>query len=288
VRLDGLAREHAQEGTTCYGCHQFLDPMREYFARNFSFQYHRGNRAGNTTPSFAFHGVVHDAGTLGDFASTLAKHPDFAPGWVQKLCYWANSQACDRNAPEFERVTKAFVASGFKFKTLLVELLSSPLVTHASAHEGEPDAFVSITRKQHLCQLLSVRLGIDDACAEARSFAGLIPEDDYSRGSAEPVQTAVTGLFHYAAAEKLCSRLAGVLVGPAERMRFPVSAPEAALDAFVADLMGLDAKNPRAATTRAQLASHYERARAQTNAQAALRSAFVLACMAPEVMAVGL
>ena len=288
VRLDGLAREHAEPGTTCYGCHQFLDPMREYFARNFSFQYRRGNTAGNITPSFAFHGVVHDAGSLGDFASTLAKHPDFAPGWVQKLCYWANSQACDRNDPEFTRVTQAFVASGFKFKTLLVELLSSPLVTYATAGAGEAQAFVSITRKQHLCQLLSVRLGISDACAEARNFAGLIPEDDFSRGSAEPVQTAVTGLFHYAAAEKLCARLAGVLVGAGESFRFPVSAPEAALDTFVTDLMGFGPGHPRAAATRAQLGSHYERATAQTNAQAALRSAFVLACMAPEVMAVGL
>ena len=241
------------------------------------------------TPSFAFHGAVHDGGTLFDFASTLAAHPDFATGWVQKLCYWANSQACDQADPEFRRVTQAFVASGYKFKRLLVELLSSPLVTYAetSEHPGAAAPFVSITRKQHLCQLLSTRLGVDDACREARAFAGLIPEDDFSRGSAEPVQTAVTGLFHYAAAEKLCVRLAGVLVG-GDGLRFSVSEPDRALDAFVADLMGLDAGHPRAATVRAQLASHYERAKADTNAQAALRSAFVIACMAPEVMAVGL
>ncbi len=29
VRLDGLPTEHAAPTTTCYGCHQFLDPMRQ-------------------------------------------------------------------------------------------------------------------------------------------------------------------------------------------------------------------------------------------------------------------
>ena len=41
VRLDGLASEHAAPGTTCYGCHQFLDPMREYFAQSYSFSFQR-------------------------------------------------------------------------------------------------------------------------------------------------------------------------------------------------------------------------------------------------------
>jgi hypothetical protein len=290
VRLDGLAKAHAKPGTTCYGCHQFLDPMREYFTRNYSFGYHRAERLGTITPSFAFHGKVHDGGTLTDFAATLAGHPDFAPAWVQKLCYWANSQACDKADPEFQRIAQAFAANGYKFKELVVELFSSRLVTFSAPSESEaaPGPFVSITRKQHLCQLLSVRLGIEDACQEARNFAGLIPEDDVSRGSAEPVQTGVTGLFHYAAAEKLCTRLASVLVGTGDGMHFSVSDPEHALDAFVSDLMGFGPTDARALGARAQLASHYERAKAQTNAQAGLRSAFVIACMAPEVMAVGL
>ena len=290
VRLDGLAAEHAAPGTTCYGCHQFLDPMREYFAQSFSFSYQRPEKPSTITPSFAFQGYVHDGGAIEDFAQTLADHPGFARGWTQKLCYWANSQACSESDPEFQRVAKAFADSKFDFKTLLVELLSSPLVTGAAYADSfkKNTPFVSITRKQHLCQALSTRLGVEDACGVAASFAGLVPEDDFSRGAAEPVQTAVTGLFHYAAAEKLCSRLATKLVGTGATMTFPPSAPDAALDVFVEKLMGLGAGHPRHDSVRQSLGEHFATAKASSNALTALRSAFVVACVSPEVQAVGL
>lgn len=287
VRLDGLATEHSQPGTACYGCHQFLDPMREYFAQGFSYTYQRPEEPGAVTPSFAFQGYTHDGGDLSDFARTLADHPDFAGAWAQKLCYWANSQACSEKDPEFKRIAQVFADSGFRFKTLLVELLSSPLVTGAAVSEtartSEP--FVSITRKQHLCQLLDARLGVPDNCRVAANFAGLVPEDEFSRGSAEPVQTAVTGLFHYAAAEKLCTRLASKLVG---KPPFPAKAPEEALDALVAKLMGLDAGNPRHDAVRASLGEHYRAAKARASTTVALQSAFIVACVSPEVQALGL
>jgi hypothetical protein len=116
----------------------------------------------------------------------------------------------------------------------------------------------------------------------------LVPEDDFSRGAAEPVQTAVTGLFHYAAAEKLCSRLATRLVGTGTGMVFPPTAPDAALDAFVENLMGLDKENARHDRVRQSLGEHFATAKATTNALTALRSAFVVACVSPEVQAVGL
>jgi hypothetical protein len=290
ARLDGLAEEHAAPGTTCYGCHQFLDPMRSYFSQRFSFNYQRPEQPSQLTASFAFQGYVHDAGGIEDFASSLIDHPQFAAGWTQKLCYWANSQPCAENDPEFSRVAQAFVSSGFSFKQLLVELMSSPLVTGATFTETyrHAEPFVSITRKQHLCQLLDARLAVPDACGVAASFAGLVPEDDFSRGAAEPVQTSVTGLFHYAAVEKLCFRLATKLVGSAEGMRFPVSAPQAALDTFVDDLMGLGAGHPRRDQVRANLGLHFENATTMTNTLTALRSAFIVACVSPEVQAVGL
>jgi hypothetical protein len=290
VRLDGLAQEHAKPGTTCYGCHQFLDPMREYFAQSFSYSFQRPEQPSDITPSFAFQGYVHDAGTVGDFAQSLADHPGFAQGWTQKLCYWANSQACSEKDPEFVRVAQAFADSGFDFKLLLTELLSSPLVTGKTKIDSFASnvPFVSITRKQHLCQLLDTRLGVPDACGVATAFAGLVPEDDFSRGSAEPVQTAVTGLFHYAAAEKLCARLATRLVGTGTGMIFPPTQPDAALDAFVEKLMGLDEANPRHDSVRQSLGEHFTTAKASTNALTALRSAFVVACVSPEVQAVGL
>lgn len=288
--LTGLAREHAAPGTACYGCHQFLDPMRVYFSRSFSFSYQRPEKPSQLEASFAFQGYVHDGGDIADFASSLVDHPDFANGWTQKLCYWANSQPCSDKDPEFLRVAQTFRDSGYDFKGLLVELLSSPLVTGQAFTETyrATEPLVSITRKQHLCQLLDARLGVPDACAVATSFAGLVPEDDFSRGSAEPVQTAVTGLFHYAAAEKLCSRLATRLVGNTDGIRFPASAPEPALDAFVNDLMGLAEGHPRHEGARKSLGEHYASAKDQSNALTALRSAFIVACVSPEVQAVGL
>lgn len=290
VRLDGLAAEHAAPDTTCYGCHQFLDPMREYFAQGFSFSFQRPEQPSTITPSFAFQGYVHDGGNMTDFAQTLADHPGFAAGWTQKLCYWANSQACSEKDPEFVRVAQAFADSQFDFKTLLLELLRSPLVTGAKFTDSSSTSppFVSITRKQHLCQLLSTRLGVADACGVATSFAGLVPEDDFSRGSAEPVQTAVTGLFHYAAAEKLCAKLATKLVGSGANMPFLPTAPEAALDTFVEKLMGLDPGHPRHDAVRASLGEHFQTAKTSSNALTALRSAFIVACVSPEVQAVGL
>jgi hypothetical protein len=290
VRLDGLAKEHAASGTACYGCHQFLDPMRSYFAHSFSYTFQRADELGQLTPSFAFHGYVHDGGQLDDFAQALAEHPGFAMGWTQKLCFWANSQPCSEKDPETMRVAQVFADSGFDLKALLVELLSSPLVTGAQdvATFRDTPPFVSITRKQHLCRLLDTRLGVVDACGVAAGFAGLVPEDEFSRGAAEPVQTAVTGLFHYAAVEKLCSRLATKLVGGAANMPLQASQPEVVLDTLVEELMGLAPGNARRDGVRAKLAQHYAEAKESTNQQTALRSAFVVACVSPEVQAVGL
>ena len=136
VRLDGLAGDHAAPGTTCYGCHLFLDPMREYFAQSFSYSFQRPETESTITPSFAFQGDTHDGGDITDFAATLASHPDFATGWTQKLCYWANSQACDDKDPEFLRVAKVFTDSKLNFKTLLLELMSSPLVDRRQGHSN--------------------------------------------------------------------------------------------------------------------------------------------------------
>ncbi len=290
VRLDGLASEHAAPGTTCYGCHQFLDPMREYFAQGFSYSFQRPEQPSTVTPSFAFQGYVKDGGNMDDFATALVDHPGFASGWTQKLCYWANSQPCSEKDPEFTRVARAFTDSHFNFKTLLVELLSSPLVTGAAFAESfrSNAPFVSITRKQHLCQLLTTRLGVPDPCGVAASFAGLVPEDEFSRGAAEPVQTAVTGLFHYAAVEKLCSRLSTKLVGAGSAIPFQTAQPEVALDAFVEKLMGLGIGHPRHDEVRATLGEHFQTAKTTTNALTALRSAFIVACVSPEVQAVGL
>jgi hypothetical protein len=265
--------------------------MREYFAREYSFAYQVPDSPSTVTPSFAFKGVVHDGGDIDDFTETLAGHPRFPTGWLQKLCFWANSQPCDTADPEFVRVAAAFVDSGYDFKTLLVELMSSPLVTGASYVDtfASAEPFVSITRKQHLCQLLDARLGVADACGVASLFAGLVPEDEFARGSPEPVQTAVTGLFHFAASEHLCSKLASKLVGNAPASRFQLSDPAAVIAELTGSLMGLAPGHSRHDATRSELQGHFDAVVANGNTELeALRSTFVVACQSPDVMAIGL
>jgi len=50
----------------------------------------------------------------------------------------------------------------------------------------------------------------------------------------------------------------------------------------------LDPGNPRHDGVRQSLGEHYAAAKTSTNSVTALRSAFVVACVSPEVQAVGL
>lgn len=288
---DGLSVAHSAPGSTCYGCHQFLDPMRLYFGKMLSTKYQVTEKPLAGTPSFAFDGFSRNGGDLFTLAATLSQHPHFAPAWVQKLCYYANSQACDERDPEFQRISAAFVASSYDFKTLVRELFSSPLVTGAAPTKtAEAQApLVSITRSQHLCQLLDKRLGTTGSCALSASFANLIPDDEFSRGSAVPVQPAVTSLFHFSAAEKLCDAIASKLVGTGTAALFNPNSPDAALERLTQSLMGLPPSHPRYAGTKAALLGHFTQAKTSgATATLALRSTFTLACLSPDVMALGL
>jgi hypothetical protein len=124
--------------------------MRDYFRQDFDFDYRQNAQPGASAPSFAFHGQVRDGGGIADLGAALARHPQFARGWTQKLCYWANSQPCSEQDPEFARVAAVFASSHFDFKTLVIELMSSPLVTGATPTLTARDrpSFVSITRRQ--------------------------------------------------------------------------------------------------------------------------------------------
>jgi hypothetical protein len=291
-RLDGLATDHAEPGTACYGCHLHLDPMRNYFANAFSTSYRRDTQPEAVTPAFGFFGETREGGDLQDFAETLAGHERFPRAWAQKLCYYANSQACDDKDPEFDRIVKAFIDSGYDFKKLFVELLSSPLVTGAELVDTyqSTEFMVSIARRQHLCQMLDRRLGQVDICGQAGLFADLVPADSYSRGSAVPVQPAVTGMFHFAAAEKLCVRLSTRLVGNVAASRFKTADVPGAIGDLVEDLMGLSPEHPRHDAIQVRLQAHYDAALQEpgSNPVQALRSTFTLACVSPDVMALGL
>lgn len=293
ANTDGLDEEHSAPDSSCFGCHRLIDPMRLYFMNEYGIFYQKRQRApGMGNPSFAFLGQEAAGSTLDDFGAALASHPRFAAAWVQKLCYYANSQPCDPNDPEFLRVTEVFRASGHDFKTLIRSLFSSPLVTGSEATQTYADRpfIVSITRQNHLCALLDERLDTDDVCAEVgiRDVIGLIPDDEFSRSKVPPLQTAVSGAFHFAGADQVCTRLAARVVTDTTDTPFSTSSPEAALDAMVQSLMGLSPTHPRHDSSRSIIAQHYTTARSDAPALVALRSAFVLACLSPDVMALGL
>ncbi|MEM9114344.1 MAG: DUF1585 domain-containing protein [Myxococcota bacterium] len=292
LSLAGLAPEASDPESTCFGCHRLLDPMRLYFEREYSIFYRRTDAPSAETPAFAFGGTQSDGEGMVDLAEALGSHPLFARAWTEKLCQWATSERCVGQDPELVRVAEAFTASSYDFRVLVRELLTSPVVTGAAPSESYRDRpfIVSITRQMHLCRLLDARLGTSDVCEDPalEGVLGLVPDDDFSRGKVDRVQTALGSAFQFAGAEQICVRLAERVIGP-RGSPFDEADPSGSLDAFVEDLMSLPSNHSRRARVRAGLEAHFDSARARGASEAvALRSAFVVACESPDVMGLGL
>ncbi|MBX2799481.1 MAG: hypothetical protein KTR31_17530 [Myxococcales bacterium] len=300
---DGLAEEHAAEGTVCYDCHKSLDPMRNFFTNELDPDFSAPtNDPQFVQPSFAFRGHTASGDDLLDLGRAIATHPDFAAAWVQKLCFYANSQPCLQDDPEFLRVAQAFEDSGFSFETLLLELFTSPLVTaHALVQTHEQQAtLLSITRRTHLCQALGQRLQTDPFCADivpnerpttrggGRTLALAVPDDEWGRAKETPSQPATPNLFVGVTMEALCLDAAAVFV---DRAGAPLRSTdmEASLTFLVEELAGLNPADPRAADFRADLDEHVAAARALVDDETVLlQSAFVLTCTSPFVASIGL
>jgi hypothetical protein len=299
----GLDEEHASPSSACYGCHQALDPMRQFFRRNLTVNYHEQLDPVEmaSKPSFAFYGVKGAGTTLDDFAALLAKHPLLPVAWAQKLCTYADSAACSEDDPEFQRVVAAFVADGMRWKTLVHELFSSPLVTGAARTRTFEDreVVVSISRYDHLCTALTNRLGLD-ACnlpnaakASTTSLAGRLssnlPSDGYSRGSERPDLISAPGLFVRSTTENLCKLIAEETVDAKVGGKYKSTDKDTAIDDFVGNLMGLTSVDARTAGARTILQEHYASvvAAGGTPTQA-LRSTFILTCTSPLVTGIGL
>ncbi len=288
---DGLDADHAQPGSACRACHQALDPMRVFYQNAYDYDYTSlGQDHGTQTPAYTFRGEATVGGDLYDLADTLAANPDFATAWTSKLCYWANSQACDVDDPEFLRVAQVFTDSGFSFKTLVVELLTSPLVTgHELTQTYCSRPFlVSITRRDQLCHALDARLGMDGLCDQGRlsKLVELIPQDTIARGDPAPLQNPVSSAFHAAGVEQFCIQLAEELVGPAG----PVSPSDsqAAVALIVDDLMGVAAGSVRHQEATDILTEHIDQAASSGDPTSAVRSAFTLGCISADLQALGL
>jgi hypothetical protein len=291
----------------CYACHQTLDPLRSIFSSTFSWNYHDQSDATWKAQKglFAFQGVTQPVGSLDELGTILAQHPLFAPAWAQKLCAYVNSSPCVPDDPEFQRVVMAFKEKGFDWNTLVKALVTSPLVTGASATAtyAQNDEVIAVSRRDHLCAALSARLGLTDVCALDKTtkkqgtipqiVAGL-PSDGYGRGATEPVLPNETTLFYRAGLENICEALAAQVIDVAAAKQvagaraWKSSDPDGAIADFVAVIMALTSSDPRAGGAKTILRSHFDAARAQgASATDALRSTFTAACLAPSNAAIG-
>ena len=298
ISSPSLDAKHASE-PACYACHKTLDPMRQVFRQAFTFAGHEQKDAAQTSlPGvFAFDGVTRPIASPRELGEAMANHPRFAIAWTQKLCYWANSAACLESDPEFLRIATAFEKSGFSWKTLVRELLSSPLVTGARNTQtfAEQGLTISVSRREQLCTTMSTRLGVPNLCALGRAPAltQLVPSDGYARGATAPVLATDPSLFYRAATEQLCRSFADSAVDATvggKPSRYASRMVDAAITDMVRTIMGVLPADPRYAMLRQILVEHHAAASktAGISATDALKSTFVLACSAPTSISMGL
>lgn len=296
---NNLDEAHAAPGSECYGCHQTLDPMRDFVRASFTNFYGEqlDPERQNLEGTFVFGGIQVEGSGISSLATTLAEHPEFPAAWAQKLCFYANSEACPEGE-ELDRIVAAFVDENLDFTVLLTELFSSPLVTGSECVAGvDAGTRATIARRSQFCEQLSNRLGFDDICGldalqrdatnlqnDVRDAVASVPDDTYSRAVVDPVMISETGMFARANREAAC-------VIAAQQGYDQVFAEMEASDVIgvlVADLMALPIGDERHDEAVVILESHVEDALAMDMTEIeALQSAFVLACMSPGAAGVG-
>lgn len=295
---------HASD-PACAGCHNQLDPMKQYFRQSWSLNYHDQQDATVIAQPAGFNIGMTASGTgIGDLMTTLASHPRFGIAWVQKLQFWANSIPADEQDPEVARIAQAFQDSGWDFKTLVRETFSSPLVTWAAATQTtkENGVILSIARRDQYCAALSNRLGLPDVCGMVtaaptgvqQKIAGralLMPVDTYYRAFALPSLPTNPDLFFRSSTESVCLLIADQLVDVKNATsRYSSTDPTTAIADMVATVMNLPPGDPRSAPATQILTDHFTNAKATTGVSAtdALKSTFTTACLAPSSVIVGL
>ncbi|MEP7119642.1 MAG: hypothetical protein ABJE95_01985 [Byssovorax sp.] len=296
----GKDGEHSDPMGPCYSCHQTMDPMRLIFRKAFTYTYHIQQ---DTTYSlhdgkFDFLGEKATLTTLDDLATALVNHPHYSAAWVQKLCYYANSDGCSEDDPEFIRIAKAFTDSNYDFHTLVDELFSSPIITGAEKTKTRVDfgETVSISRQDHLCASLTNRLKLSaSVCGtianptQAQAVANNIPSDGYLRGAEAPALSTDPTLFFRGAGETICQIAADIVVDKAPMSLYSSAKKDQAITDFVGNIMGLGTGDPTSAPAMQILQDHYDAAiLAKATPTDALKSTFVLACTSPTSLAMGL
>jgi hypothetical protein len=321
----GLDSAHAVAGTECVGCHQTLDPMRQFWANQLDFNDRNDFQAatrtnpGNPRPTgaltdeFAFGDVRATGSSMNDLGGYLAMVTDgnglprFGIAVTQQLCFFANSSPCAENDPEFRRVVGAFRDSNFNYAVLMKEFFASPIVTGAAA-TGSYDVGqvpISITRRDHLCAALSNRLGKPDLCAQAVALpssaqtstariAASVAADAFSRGAQSPVTPTEPTLFYRAATEMLCENIATQVVDASAGAVYTSTDVPGAITAMVETVMGYPPGHALHAQAVQILMDHDTAVAASASGSAAtkqtvgLRSAFALACESPRALGIGL
>jgi hypothetical protein len=306
----GLDADHSQPGSACFGCHQQLDPTRSILSSTYSwFYYPQTDQALVKQPGlFAFQNVIAPMTTIDDFAQLLASHPLVPQAWAQKLCYYVNSAPCDPDDPALARILDAFGNAGSSWDTLVRELVSSPITTHASKTKtGTTNGnVVAVSRRDHLCAALNNRLGFVDICqldatvsgraanAIAQIVSGM-PSDGYGRGATVPVLPNQPTLFYRAGLENVCAAVAGLVIDATPNANQPgakqwsSSQPDTAIADFVGSVMALSPSDPRAARATQILSAHFQGAvQSGATPKDSLRSTFVTACLSPSFIGIGM
>ena len=304
----GLDTVHANQAA-CKYCHQTLDPTRSIFAATYSWNY--GIQLDPTWAGqkglFAFRGVQAPINSIYDLGNILSTHPLLAPAWVQKLCYYVNSQACEEADPEFQRLATLFKSSNYAFDAIVKALVVSPLTTHAATTMTATmdGVAIAVARRDQLCGMWNARLGFVDICGLdvtkvsplpniARQIIPGLPSDGYSRGAVIPVLPNDPSLFYRAGIENLCAGLSTLVIDNANPLpgakTWSSTQPTLAIADFVAVVAGLPPSDPRSAGLTTLLTSHFNTAKATTGItpKVALQSTFIAACIAPTASAVGL
>ncbi|MEL6182974.1 MAG: proline-rich domain-containing protein [Myxococcota bacterium] len=294
-----LDAEHSAPGTACFGCHQTLDPMREFFTASYSYNYgiqDNQDTMDGLSPQFVFRGMNETGSGMQDLGAIIARHPDFPKAWVQKVCYFANAAPCPENEATFASIVDSF-ASNLDFKKMMAEVLTSTLVTNDACIEGGTGHQRSISRRNQLCTVLSNRLGVDNICGiglvnnrrstiqrEVAAAAVSIPQDTYARGEPEPIVITQTGLFTRATREVMCT----VVAERAFNAAFDNMGSDEAIERMVSGVMGLPVGDPRHDGALTILQDHYRDGRAEgASERVALQSALVVACMSPGLAGMG-
>jgi hypothetical protein len=310
VTETGVDAMHVQPGTPCFGCHQILDPMRDFYKQTYSLTYFQQlspldpkNPALPAEAVFNVGASVVRGQGVDTLAHAMADSELFATAWTQKVCQLANASPCDEGDPEFTRIAGVWKQSGYDWKILLREMLSSPLVTYANRTQSADSAGVvmSIARRDNYCDRLGNRLGVKDLCnqhgestlpkiaGQAHNLSLGIPGSAYARADEHPVTPHDPNLFFASATEKLCIAIAGQVVESGVNARWKVAAKDAAIAEFVSLLMGVPPSDPMNARLVDILQRHYTAALATHELAAdALRSAFTLACSSPLAISSGI